>query len=157
MRRMTDSHGGLHVHVSSVRRDNSMRSRVEAELLNAPEPISAERIALRLNEPTISVARAINALIALQRAHAVGRKGRTCLYLWGRDPNAIQCKVKAGDADVMRREIYDGAELARLPLPDGRYRAYELPSLVNGKQVPPRGIQAQCVGVPFKHDLSRGT
>lgn len=157
MSRMTDSHGGLHVRVSAIRRDDSMRSRVEAELLKAHEPISAERIATLLHEPTISVARAINALMAQQRAYTASRRGRSSLYLWGRDPNSSIGKVKANDADVMRREVYDGAELARLPLPDGRYRAYELPSLVNGKQVAPRGIQAQCVGVPFKHDLSRGT
>ena len=160
MTRMTDSHGGLHVHVSAKRRDDSMRSRVEAELLNAPEPVSAERIALRLDEPTVSVANAINALISQNRAHAASRKGRVRLYQWGRDPNQFIGKVKArsgSDADVMQRPTYDGAELRRLPIAEGRYRAYELPSLVNGKRVEPRGIHAQCVGVPFKHDLTRGT
>jgi hypothetical protein len=160
MTRMTDSRGGLHVQVSAKRRDDSMRSRVEAELLNAPEPISAERIALRLDEPTISVARAIHALIAQQRAYSVGRKGRVSLYMWGRDPSSAVGKVKAksGDqANIMQRPTYDGHELRRLPIAEGRYRAYELPSLVNGKPVQPRGIHAQCVGLPFKHDLTRGT
>lgn len=160
MSRMTDSQGGLHVRVSAHRKTDSMRSRVEAEILNAHEPISAERIAVRLSEETIYVSRAIHALMAQQRVYAAGRKGRACLYMWGRDPNGNTGKVKArigGDGDVMTRPAYDGAELQRLPLPAERYRAYELPSLVNGKQVPPRGIRAQCVGTPFKHDLSRGT
>lgn len=50
MSRMTDSQGGLHVRVSAQRKTDSMRSRVEAEILNAHEPISAERIAVRLSE-----------------------------------------------------------------------------------------------------------
>ena len=64
MSRMTDSQGGLHVRVSAQRKTDSMRSRVEAEILNAHEPISAERIAVRLSEETIYVSRAIRALMA---------------------------------------------------------------------------------------------
>jgi hypothetical protein len=160
MTRMTDSHGGLHVKVSAQRKSDSLRSRVEAELLKAYEPISAERIATLLHDPSISVASAIQALVSQQRAYRASRRGRTSFYLWGRDPSASVGKVKAragSDADVMKRPTYDGRELRRLPIPEGRYRAYELPSLVNGKPVPPRGIHAQCVGLPFKHDLTRGT
>lgn len=160
MTRMTDSHGRLHVKVSAQRKSDSLRSRVEAELLKAYEPISAERIATLLHEPPISVASAIQALVSQQRAYRASRRGRTSFYLWGRDPSAAIGKVKArmgSDADVMKRPTYDGRELRRLPIPEARYRAYELPSLVNGKPVPPRGIHAQCVGLPFKHNLMRGT
>lgn len=160
MTRMTDSHGGLHVKVSAQRKGDSLRSRVEAELLKAYEPISAERIATLLHEAPISVSGAIQALVGQHRAYRASRRGRTSFYMWGRDPSASVGKVKArmgSDADVMQRPTYDGHELRRLPTPEGRYRAYELPSLVNGKQVPPRGIHAQCVGLPFKHDLTRGT
>lgn len=138
--RHTIEHGGFSV---PPRDPNSMVSRVERHLR---EQGNATRRQLldALNGSLSTVSSALEYLVHYGRAHVCGTQGRAQLYGYG--PAALSSTMP-----TLRRlggsGTYDGAELRRNPgIPDERFRAFELPSMVNGERVPAKRITAQCVG-----------
>jgi hypothetical protein len=127
---------------STDKNPGSLLSKVEA-LLKAHPGLTPAEICKRIGETTHKRVRgALGGLVRLQRAHA--EPINTTIYAYY--PGARPATTKATPVRHVSKEIYSGAELRPFTGRQGAMRAFDLPSLVNGRVVPRVKPQHDCVG-----------